>query len=106
MTADVMWIPVFEDRSMNKDDVRVTRLQQELLDALLAGVEVKLIRFEKHKHLFTRTDIHMYVTREANALLRKGLIECIEGKLKLVRANPTKSPVNFSNAHKSKQSQL
>lgn len=70
---------------LNKDDVRVTALQQELLDALLAGVQVKLIRIEAHKHLFTRLDIHTYVTREANALLRKGMIECIGGRLHLVR---------------------
>lgn len=70
---------------MNKDDARITKLQQELLDAILAGVDVKLIRFEKHKHLFIRKDIHTYVTREANALLRKGMIECIGGRLHLVR---------------------
>lgn len=70
---------------MNKDDVRITVLQQDLLDAILAGVNIKLIRFEKHKHLFLRTDIHTYVTREANALLRKGMIECIGGRLHLVR---------------------
>lgn len=70
---------------MNKDDRYISDLQQELLDALLGGVEVKLIRFEKHKHLFVRKDIHTYVTREANALLRKGMIECIGGKLHLVR---------------------
>lgn len=61
----------------------MTPLQQELLEAIEARVEVKRIRIELHKYLFVRTDIHRYVTREANALMRKGLVECMGNQLYL-----------------------
>lgn len=63
---------------MNKDDVRLTPLQSTLLKAIRNGVRVTRIQVEPHKHIYVRKSmegINKNVTREAHALLRKGLVQ-------------------------------